>query len=353
MSQNITPHKSVRDRAHRFITHLTSKFELDYALGAELAETLEREIEQAVKDNAKNEVFSNGDFVRLKSSACEAAGQTGTIVASPEKTTAKTYAVYLDDDQYVLACKAADLEKVEGSEGSSGALSGVKYELTDETVTMPSGATLRRIRALKYIPTWKVKKGDLGGFIESEKNLSHDGEAWVGEDARVYENGLITEDAYVCGNAEVYGNSMVTHNAIIDGHARIYGHAEVFGQAQVFGRAEVRGDAQVGGKCSVYGHAKIGGCAVIVDPMCFGGDEVADKNPVKLVGLPYHVTITDKHITIGSLTHPIEVWEKLGDEEIARMNPKFGQFIGKCKNVALLTWKLREESDCDRSNPFS
>ena len=28
----------------------------------------------------------------------------------------------------------------------------------------------------------------LGGFVESEKNLSHDGDYWVAEDARIYES---------------------------------------------------------------------------------------------------------------------------------------------------------------------
>ena len=44
-----------------------------------------------------------------------------------------------------------------------------KYELTDETIKISkiSGDhTLHRIKALKNIPAIKVKKGDLGGWIE-------------------------------------------------------------------------------------------------------------------------------------------------------------------------------------------
>jgi len=44
-----------------------------------------------------------------------------------------------------------------------------------------------------------VKKGDFGGLIKSEKNLSHDGNCWVYEDAWVY------DDAQVSDNAKVYG----------------------------------------------------------------------------------------------------------------------------------------------------
>lgn len=58
-----------------------------------------------------------------------------------------------------------------------------KYELTSETTTLLNGTVLHRIRALRDFGD--VKAGDLGGFIEKESNLSHDGDAWVSGDARV------------------------------------------------------------------------------------------------------------------------------------------------------------------------
>ena len=63
-----------------------------------------------------------------------------------------------------------------------------KYEMLPE-----SG--LYRIRALIDIPRHGVKVGDLGGLIEKEENLSHDGDCWVYDDARVF------GDARVSGNA--------------------------------------------------------------------------------------------------------------------------------------------------------
>ncbi|WP_375679724.1 hypothetical protein [Bartonella sp. AP7XZML] len=59
-----------------------------------------------------------------------------------------------------------------------------KYKLTDETIKVDR-ITLYRIRALKDFGD--VKKGDLGGFVESERNLSHDDNCWVGDEAWVYE----------------------------------------------------------------------------------------------------------------------------------------------------------------------
>ena len=63
-----------------------------------------------------------------------------------------------------------------------------KYELTSETKIV-FGHILYRIKALSSFGY--VSAGDLGGFLESEKNLSQNGNAWV------------------FGNAEVYGNAEV------------------------------------------------------------------------------------------------------------------------------------------------
>ena len=58
-----------------------------------------------------------------------------------------------------------------------------KFELTAEFVTNVFGKKLFRIKAL--IAFGNVEKGELGGFIEKEDNLSHDGNAWVSGNALV------------------------------------------------------------------------------------------------------------------------------------------------------------------------
>ena len=69
-----------------------------------------------------------------------------------------------------------------------------KYELTSETKIV-FGKTLYRIKALisfKY-----AEKGEKGGFMESENNLSHGGNAWVSDDAWVFGNACVSGDALV------------------------------------------------------------------------------------------------------------------------------------------------------------
>ena len=111
-----------------------------------------------------------------------------------------------------------------------------KYILTDEAVEH-LGHTLHRIQAVKDFGI--VSAGTLGGFIESEKNLSHDCDAWVSGDAMVY------GDAWVFGDARVYGNASVHGDAMVYGDARVYGDASVFGDARVYGDARVSGEAKI------------------------------------------------------------------------------------------------------------
>ena len=76
-----------------------------------------------------------------------------------------------------------------------------KYELLKNNTYNMNGKTLYRIIAIRTFGD--IKKGDIGGWIESEKNLSHKGTCWIHDDAKVYEK------AKVCGDAQIYDHSMV------------------------------------------------------------------------------------------------------------------------------------------------
>ena len=67
-----------------------------------------------------------------------------------------------------------------------------KYKLTDETINI-NGRTLYRIEALKDFND--VKKGDKGGFVEKEENLSQISDCWVYGDAMVYNNAMVYGNA--------------------------------------------------------------------------------------------------------------------------------------------------------------
>ena len=129
-----------------------------------------------------------------------------------------------------------------------------KYKLTDETMTI-YGRTLYRIEALRDFSD--VKKGDKGGYIEKEENLSQNGNCWVYDDAMVYGTARVYDNAIVYGNSEVYGKAEVYHNAVVCGNAEIYGKAKVFGHARVYGDAVVYGTARVYDNAKVYDYAEV------------------------------------------------------------------------------------------------
>ncbi len=99
-----------------------------------------------------------------------------------------------------------------------------KYKLTEETLKY-NGVTLYRIEALKDFAD--VKKGDIGGWIERENNLSQHDNAWV------YGNAKVFGDAKVGGTAWVFGNAGVSDNAEVYGDAKVSGNAEVSYNAKI------------------------------------------------------------------------------------------------------------------------
>ena len=120
-----------------------------------------------------------------------------------------------------------------------------KYILTNQAFKI-DGRPLYRIKAIRDFED--VKAGDLGGFIEKEDNLSHDGDAWVCGDALVYDNAQVYGNAQVCGNARVCGSAWVYGNARVCGDARVYGYARVCGDALVYGNANILWASKIGSR---------------------------------------------------------------------------------------------------------
>ena len=104
-----------------------------------------------------------------------------------------------------------------------------KYKLTEEYTTI-GGKKLYRIEALKDFSD--VKKGDKGGFVESEDNLSQDEDCWIHDDAIVYSSAKICDNAKVYGKAIVHGDSEICDDTIICGKANIF-NADINGNAKV------------------------------------------------------------------------------------------------------------------------
>ncbi len=141
----------------------------------------------------------------------------------------------------------------------------MKYELTDASMVNDWGVTLYQIRAIEDISRGGIKKGDLGGWVESvELSNGHPRicqDAWVAGDAQIIGNARVLDNAWVSGNALISGNAQISDEAQVSDGAWISGDARVFGNAHIFDKAHVFGNAQVSGRARIFGEAEISGNA--------------------------------------------------------------------------------------------
>lgn len=171
-----------------------------------------------------------------------------------------------------------------------------KFKLTDEKIILINKIILYRIESLENFAD--VKKGDKGGFIEKESNLSQYGNAWVYNNAKVHGNAKVTENAQirdnamVCNNAVVCGNAKVFDRAIVCDTSTICGNAHIFGKAFISDKVHIRDNAHVFGNAwlgdcvevhnsaKVCGIVKVSGNAIIVgDAILFSNnDYIVFKN---------------------------------------------------------------------------
>ena len=96
-----------------------------------------------------------------------------------------------------------------------------KFKLTQETKEW-YGTKFYRIEAITSFGN--VDKGEKGGWVEKEDNVSREGDAWVYGNAQVY------GDAQVSGNAQVSGDAWVSGNARVSGNASILWMSKVGGE---------------------------------------------------------------------------------------------------------------------------
>ena len=146
-----------------------------------------------------------------------------------------------------------------------------KYKLTDECITI-NDKKLYRIESLRDFSD--VKKGDKGGFVENERNLSQENNCWIYDDAKVFDNASVFGNAIVGENACIKDNARVFENARVSGNAKIYGYAKIYGNALIYENAVVCENAEVYEFAIVDGNAMISGDATVVS----NSDYIVFKN---------------------------------------------------------------------------
>ncbi|AJD93057.1 hypothetical protein JMA_37390 (plasmid) [Jeotgalibacillus malaysiensis] len=154
-----------------------------------------------------------------------------------------------------------------------------KYEiLKDQSKTLTFKGkeyTLYRIRALKDNLLHSVKKGTLGGWVEHENILSHEGNAWIANESCVGGKTIVQDDACISGNAMVFGESEIKGSAWVGGSSTVY-NTHIHGNAIVSGRATLLA-VRLNGS-SFYHPLQIGGDVHIQASIIGGSNIVIEGN---------------------------------------------------------------------------
>lgn len=130
-----------------------------------------------------------------------------------------------------------------------------KYEILKDTEKDFFGHNVYRIKALKDFGN--VKKGDIGGFVESEENLSQEGDCWIYDNAVACDYAVVHDNSIVHDNVIVKNCAVVRDNTIICDNAEIKNHAVVCDNTIICGNATVYDNAVISSHAKINNHAKI------------------------------------------------------------------------------------------------
>ena len=138
---------------------------------------------------------------------------------------------------------------------------GIKYEFTDEQKMLADNIVVHRIRAVRNFGN--VTKGTLGGWIEHEANLSHNGNCWVYNDAIVFGDARIENDAMVMHNSRVYGDASIGDTVAVMGNSIVFG-TYICGDSKIYDDTYTSGSGFVCNS-TINGNAHVHGNGVMIE----------------------------------------------------------------------------------------
>lgn len=167
-----------------------------------------------------------------------------------------------------------------------------KYEITE--IAHEKYPFLHRIRALRNIGS-EVKAGDLGGFVESENNLSFEprDDAWIFDNAIICNDAYADKGSYLRGDAIACDHAYVSQGTLLAGHTRaeddayirgatLMNHARASGFAVIVYNQDTGGVPMLSGRSAVYGRVS-GDVRLTGSALVISGEEIQNDTPDTLV----------------------------------------------------------------------
>lgn len=103
------------------------------------------------------------------------------------------------------------------------------------------------------------KKGDLGGFVESERNLSQLGNCWIYDNAKCMDNAKIYMNAKMYDNTEMCDSSHMYNDAALYHSAKMFDNAVMWGNARILDNSSMYDNSTMLDSSVMYGNGLLEG----------------------------------------------------------------------------------------------
>lgn len=115
-----------------------------------------------------------------------------------------------------------------------------------------------------------IPEGALGGYVESEANLSQEGSCWISSGSQAYEDALISENALVCGMSIINGNAQIKAAALVM-DSEISGASTIEGIVRI---SKVSGSSAIDAGSVVETGSRVEGNISLINSTVAGDSEV-------------------------------------------------------------------------------
>lgn len=186
-----------------------------------------------------------------------------------------------------------------------------KYEILKENfIVDKSGSVVFRIRALKEFclsDGTVVKKGTIGGYIQSESNLSHFDSCWVSDNAVVCNNAIVCDKAIVKDEVRIRDCVYVGDNSVIEKNCIICDKVSVLDNSFISGNVVIGGDTLIRKKSKIKGYVRIVDCEItnstITEKAHIFGGSVGDSLITDTVKINGRVLVKKSNISNNAKIH--------------------------------------------------
>lgn len=180
---------------------------------------------------------------------------------------------------------------------------------------------LFRIISLKEFRTkngYDVKKGEVGGYVEGEQNLSQNDFSWIFNTAMVFDDALLI-DSTVHDQAKVFGNCILT-DCEVRRKVRVWGSCTLTGcyltdNVDVSGECEVN-DTKAFNASVITGKSKVTKCHLSTGSRIGGNSQVKNTTLQDVSEITGHSIIENCHFSGRTFVKNTNVFNETRQENV-------------------------------------